>query len=345
MDRKYEIETIAFIILTAFTMIFFISDKGYCSEQKKVVVYTALDQIFSEPILHEFEKQTGIKVLAVYDIEATKTTGLVNRLIAEKPNPHCDVFWNNEVMNSIILKRKKVLESYHSTNAADIPRQFKDLQGYWTGFAARARVLVANTKISNQWTEPQSIFDLQHSELKGKCAIANPLFGTTKTHVAALFTKLGETKAKVYFNDLHQNQIQVVDGNSVVKDQVGAGELTIGFTDTDDVNVGIKSGLPIKAIYPDQETIGTLIIPNTVCLVANSPHPDEGKALIDFLLSKEVEEKLAFCPSVQMPLRGDVKTPDHFVSINQIKAMDVDFEKVADQMEGAAKYVQKLFIN
>jgi hypothetical protein len=32
----------------------------------------------------EFEVKSGIKVLAVYDVEAAKVTGLVNRLIAEK---------------------------------------------------------------------------------------------------------------------------------------------------------------------------------------------------------------------------------------------------------------------
>ena len=60
-----------------------------------VVVYTTVDQIFSEPILKEFENQTGITVKAVYDTEETKSTGVLNRLIAEKrirfvcrQNPH-----------------------------------------------------------------------------------------------------------------------------------------------------------------------------------------------------------------------------------------------------------------
>ena len=70
------------------------------NKAEQVVVYTSLDQIFSEPVLREFEKETGIKVRAVYDVEATKTTGLVNRLIAEKNNPQADVFWNSEVGRS-----------------------------------------------------------------------------------------------------------------------------------------------------------------------------------------------------------------------------------------------------
>ena len=46
---------------------------------KKIVVYTSVDQVFSEPILKLFEKETGIRVMPDYYVEASKTTGLVNR--------------------------------------------------------------------------------------------------------------------------------------------------------------------------------------------------------------------------------------------------------------------------
>lgn len=49
-----------------------------------VVVYSSVDEVFAEPILKQFEKETGIQVALVPDTEETKSTGLVNRLIAEK---------------------------------------------------------------------------------------------------------------------------------------------------------------------------------------------------------------------------------------------------------------------
>jgi iron(III) transport system substrate-binding protein len=315
------------------------------SADPTVVVYTALDQIFSEPIFKDYEKQTGVTVKAVYDIEAAKTTGLVNRLIAEKANPQCDVFWNNEVIKSILLKKKGVLAPYVSPSAKDIPETFKDKDGCWTGFAARARVLVANTHRLDGAARPKSILDLTAPAYKGRAAIANPLFGTTATHVAALFAVWGESKAKRFFLDLKANQIRILDGNSVVKDRVGSGAVVAGFTDTDDVNVGVQAGLPIQAIYPDKSGMGTLLIPNTVGLIADGPNGREGRKLIDYLLSKEVERKLAFCPSVQMPLRDDVPTPSGFVTIGQIKTMHVDYEKVADAMETSAQFIQKEFLN
>ncbi|MHC4308287.1 MAG: LptM family lipoprotein [Planctomycetota bacterium] len=59
-------------------------------DTNEVVVYVSEDQVFSEPILKEFETDTGIRVKAVYDTEETKSTGVMNRLIAEKGNPRGD---------------------------------------------------------------------------------------------------------------------------------------------------------------------------------------------------------------------------------------------------------------
>lgn len=101
-----------------------------------VVLYTAHDRMHSEPVIKMFEKKTGIKVKTVFDTEATKTAGLVNRLLAEKNRPKADVFWNNEIVRIIVLKKKGVLDTYISPNAKEIPANFKDPEGYWTGFAA-----------------------------------------------------------------------------------------------------------------------------------------------------------------------------------------------------------------
>ncbi|MFH2138369.1 MAG: extracellular solute-binding protein [Candidatus Omnitrophota bacterium] len=313
-------------------------------KQKEVVLYTALDQIFSEPIIKDFEKQTGIKVKVVYDTEAAKTTGLVNRLIAEKNNPNADVFWNNEIARSIILKDKGILGAYFSTSAKDIPPQFKDAGGYWTGFAARARVLIYNKNMLSESNIPQSIFDLTKTQWKGRFAMANPLFGTTATHCAALFVKLGDEKAKEFFTSLKENGVVMVPGNSTSRDRVVDGELPVGFTDTDDSWVAMSEGQPVDMVYPDADGLGTLLIPNTVCLIKNCPHPEEAKQLIDFILSKEVEEKLAYSESMQIPLRKDVKKPKHVPDYDTLKVMEVDFEAVAHKLPESGEYLTELFL-
>lgn len=313
-------------------------------QQREVVVYTSLDKVFSQPILEAFEKQTGIKVLAVYDSEATKTTGLVNRLIAEKNNPKADVFWNSETGRTIVLKQKGVLAKYQSPSASDIPAQFKDAEGYWTGFAARCRVLIYNTDLLKAEDLPKSIFELTETKWKNKVAFAYPLFGTTATHCAALFAHLGDDKAKGYFETLKANGVKITDGNASARDRVADGTVPIGFTDTDDAFVAINQQRPVDIIWPDKDGVGTLLIPNTVALIENGPNAEAGKKFIDFLLSPKTEEMLAFCESGQIPLRASVKRPPHVPTLGKVKAMKVDYEKVAELMEPSGKFLQKLFV-
>ena len=318
------------------------SGKGATDGKREVVVYTALDREFSDPILKEFEAKTGIKVLPVYDTEATKTTGLVNRIIAEKARPQCDVFWNNEIVRTIHLKTKGLLQPYRSPSAKDIPDYMKDPDGQWTGFAARARILIYNTDKVKPDDAPKSVAQL--ADFGKEAGIAKPLFGTTSTHVAVLFAAQGPEKAKQLFMGLKAKDVTVCSGNGPVCRDVAAGRLSVGMTDTDDAHVAILKKMPIEIVYPDQDGSGMLLIPNTVGIIKDCPHPEEAKKLIDYLLSKEVEAKLAACPSAQIPVRPDVPGPSGLKGIEKAKRMEVDFAKAAEQLEAAAKFISEEFL-
>ncbi|KXK31390.1 MAG: ABC transporter substrate binding component [Candidatus Brocadia sinica] len=307
----------------------------------EVVVYTSEDKVFSEPILQQFEKKTGIKVRAIYDTEETKSTGLVNRLIAEKDNPRADVFWSGDPVRPVLLEMKGITTPYISSSASDIPEIYKDNGGHWTGFSARARIILYNTNLISTDEKPLSLFDLTKPKWRGKVAIANPLFGTTSIHMAALFITLGDEKARKFLQDLKANGVKIVSSNGEVKRLVARGEVMAGLTDTDDANVAIQEGNPVKIVFPNQQDMGTLIMPNMVCLIKNSPNPENGKKLIDFLLSKEVEKSLAWAPCAQMPLRYDVRTPADVLTIDAVKGMDVDYHAVAQKLDEISEFLKQ----
>ena len=319
---------------------------GRQAGKPEVVVYTALDQIFSEKILQTFEQQTGIKVKAVYDTEATKTVGLVNRILAERARPQCDVFWNNEIVRTVMLKRQGILQPYVSPSGQDIPAAFKDSEGCWHGFAARARILIYNKNLVAEADKPATLQELTDPKWKGKVSLAYPLFGTTATHAAALFAFWGDEQGKAYHQALKANDVVIVDGNATSKDMVVRGEVAIGFTDSDDANVAIEQGKPVGMIFPDQGDgqMGTLVIPNTVALVNDCPHPREGKMLIDFLLSREVEQMLAECGSAQMPVRSGIPVPKGNPSLEGIKPMAVDWNLVETKLADVSRFMDQLFV-
>jgi iron(III) transport system substrate-binding protein len=312
-----------------------------CHAGNEVIVYTSEDKIFSEPVLQAFEKKTGIKVRTIYDTEETKSTGLANRLIAEKDNPRADVFWSGEPVRPVLLKIKGLTIPYVSSAAADISTIYKDTEGHWTGFSARARIILYNSSLVSMDERPLSILDLAKSKWRDQVAIANPLFGTTSVHMAALFIILGDEKARKFMNDLKANGVKIVSSNSEVRRLVARGEVKLGITDTDDANVAVREGSAVKIVYPDESGMGTLIMPNMVCLMKNSPNQENGKKLIDYLVSSEVEKSLAFAMCAQMPLRHYVQTPADVLTIAAIKGMDINYHDVAIKLDAISEFLKQ----
>lgn len=314
------------------------------SEAPRVVVYTSLDQRFSEPVFRSYEAERGVRVEAAYDTEATKTTGLVNRLLAEKSSPRADVFWNSEIVRTIALKRAGVTAPYQSPAAVEIPPEFKDPEGYWTGFAARVRVLAVNTEMLEPADWPRSFRDLTQPRWRGRFAMAYPLFGTTSTHVAALFASWGPERTEAWLRQLAANRPEVVDGNSTARDRVAAGAVPVAMTDSDDVAVARSRGDPVALVFPDADGDGTLVIPNSVALIRNAPHPERAKAFIDYLLSPEVEVALSRASGAQIPLRASLPWPAALPPRRTLRPMRVDFERVADHLEESAAFCRELFV-
>ena len=298
-----------------------------------VVVYTSVDDVFARPIADKFREKTGIHVRLVPDTEETKSAGLVNRLIAERNRPQADVFWSGDPVRVAILKSKGISASYRSASSAGLPAQFSDPDGHWTGFSARARVLIYNRNLVQAGGEPKSIFDLLHDRFRGKACIANPMFGTTSMHAAALFAGLGDEKAKAFFEGFIANGGKIVSSNGEVRRRVANGEFALGITDTDDANVARLEGKPIGIVHPDADEMGTVVIPNCAVLIAKGPNPAAGKQFIDYLLAAETERALAESEAAQMPLRSDVEVPADVMPMSRIKAMDVDYAKLGALLE------------
>ncbi len=312
-----------------------------------VVIYTSVDQVYAEPILKQYEEQTGVRVLAVYDVEAAKTTGLVNRLLAEMDRPQADVFWSGEFVQTLLLKENGALAAYASPQADSLPAASRDPDGCWTAFGGRARVLLVNTNRVALADAPRRMADLLDPRWDpSRVGIANPLFGTTYTQAAAVYAALGDEAAQQFFTDLQARGVRVLDGNSVVRDLVASGELDFGLTDTDDACGAVEKGAPVALVYLDQGEgeMGTLVIPNTVALVAGAPHPEQGRALVDYLLSPEVEAELVASGWIQSPSRAVADRPACPADLPQ-RGMLVTLAEIYARLERAKTDLTEIFLH
>jgi iron(III) transport system substrate-binding protein len=314
-----------------FLLPFAINSCGRDVSRETVTLYTSVDQPYAAPIVKDFEQKTGIKVVLVTDAEATKSVGLAERVRAERNNPQCDVFWSNEPFHTINLANESLLEPYDSPNGADVPKQFKDPLGRWCSNALRARVIGVH-RGGDTTPAVKNLEDLLDPELSGHVAMAKPTAGTTGGHVAALYVRWGDERAREYFRKLRANNVKLLGGNAKVAEAVGQGTVLVGLTDNDDVTAVKKNGGKIEAVLPDQDGImGTLMVPTTVGIVARERRPQAAQKLADHLLSRETEQKLIAAGFAGWSVRG--------LDAAKINVMQVDYAKVAEVMPRATREV------
>src|SRR5438445_1283901 len=281
-------------------------------QKQRVILYCSQDQVYAEPILKEFEQQTGIKVRAVFDSEAVKTVGLVNRLMAEKDHPQCDVFWNNEELRTRQLAAQDVFEK-------------------WAAVGYRSRCVTINTnKLALAFT-PHSLIELTNETWRGKVALAYPLFGTTATHFLALRQTWGDERWLAWCRALAANKPFLVDGNSVAAKLVAKGDAWIGLTDSDDIAAEQREGAQIVALPLTDES---LLIPNTIAIVHGASHRLAAERLFEYLQRPEIVEKLVAAHALEGASPREIATP----------TLKPDWEKLLSDLDAGTAKLKEIFL-
>ena len=256
--------------------------------EKSLIVYCSIDEIWSAPLFKKFTDKTGIKIKPVYDSEANKSVGLANRLIAEKNNPIADIYWSGEPLQIERLALSGVLKPYLKVGI-ELPEYFSLWDNiYWIPNSFRQRVFAINTNIfTNTNIYPSSVFDLTNKIYYGKIAMANPNFGSTLFHFTSLYTKLGKEDFSEFMKNIKKNKVKTYAGNSQVVIQVVNGNSVIGLTDNDDAEREIKKGAPIAMVDTGE------YFPSGIGIINKKEIKNEQlREFINFIISDEVQAEL-----------------------------------------------------
>jgi iron(III) transport system substrate-binding protein len=299
----------------------------------EVILYSSIDETYALAIGAKFRDKTGIEVRLLSDSEETKSTGLLNRLLAERARPVADVFWSGDIMRAAILKRHGLAARYDAPNSSGSARPYDDSENQYVAGSARLRLILYNQARAGA-VLPESILDLAKPEFAPRACFANPLFGTTSMHAAALFELLGDDVAARFFKDFRANGGRMLSSNGEVRRRVSNGEFAFGLTDSDDVSVALTEHKPVGFIIPDQSGPGAMLIPSATVLLKGAPHLQSARQLVDFLNSSEVEEMMAQSTAAHFPLRPELAPPPVFGKrLQEIKLFTVDYARLAARTE------------
>jgi len=294
----------------------------------RIVAYISADDALAREVLAACTRETGVEIDAVFDTEATKTTGLESRIRSERDRPRCDLFWSSEGFAVTRLASEGLLAEVSEPVWSAWPAVHRDPARRWLAFAARARVVVTHERADpvERWGDLAAPGLARGSA--SAIAVADPRFGTTNGHFAAL--KLAWDRARAagvdapdfhaWLDGMRSNGVRVLTGgNAATVEAVATGESAFGLTDSDDALAAIARGLPLRMHVPRSLAAGvrgggTMLVPNTVALVAGGPASkraaDSGdgrtseaaQRVAAYLVSPACEALIARSPSRNLPL-------------------------------------------
>ncbi|MBL3665659.1 thiamine ABC transporter substrate-binding protein [Streptomyces sp. M2CJ-2] len=277
----------------------------------------------SKDVIAAFEKQSGYKVKVLEDGDAGSA---VNKAILTKDNPQGDVFFG--VDNTLLSRAldNGLFQSYEAEGSDLILPEYRVDEG-------KHRVTPIDTgdvcvNYDKEWfserdlTPPKTFDDLIKPEYENLLVVENA--STSSPGLGFLLgtaAKYGDEGWTDYWKKLKANGVKVVDGWEQAYNEEFSGSAGGKQAKGDrPLVVSYASSPPAEVIYADPKpTTAPTGVADGTCfrqieyagLLSNAKNPEGGKALLDFLLTKEFQADMPLNMFVY-PVREGAQVPEEF---------------------------------
>ena len=272
----------------------------------EMVVYCPHPLEFINPIVSEFEEQTGIKVEV-----CTGGTGELLKMAEDRKEPKCDIFWGGSL--STTMAKSELFEPYISKNEPMIQEDYRNKEGNLTRFTDVPSILMVNTNLAGD-ISIEGYEDLLKPELFGKIAMCGPSTSSSAfEHLINMLYAMGDGDPEAgwdYVEAFCKNLGgKLLQSSSEVYQGVAEGRYTVGLTFEEGAAHYIGSGYPVKVVYMKE---GVISKPDVVCIIKGSGHLTEAKQFVDFVTGKDAQTVISESLG-RRSVRTDVNEPEYLL--------------------------------
>ena len=305
-------------ILMIFILFFFTTVKCWSEE---VNLYSARKEHLIKPLMVLFEKETGIKV----NIVTAKASQLHQRILREGNKSPADVMLTSDAGNLWKASKEQFFQPINSEILnTRIQSKYKDINNLWFGLSLRARIIV------------YSLDRVNENELVGYKFLSDPIFNNrilirsssniyNQSLIAHMIAKYGEENTEFWAKGLVNNLARDPAGGD--RDQIkaiaaGIGDLAIvnSYYIVKMLNSDNRVLFDSLGIYfPKDDDMGTHFNISGAGLLLNAPNPDNGKKLIEFLVSDKAQKIYAYT-NFEYPVVNTIEVPNELKSLGSFEA-------------------------
>ncbi|MER6091591.1 thiamine ABC transporter substrate-binding protein [Streptomyces bluensis] len=300
------------------------SGSGGSGSGSKTVTLVSHDSFAaSKDVLKAFEKESGYEVRVLKDGDAGQA---VNKAILTKDNPQGDVFFG--VDNTLLSRAldNGLFQSYEARGSDLIRPQYRADQGKHRVTPVDSGDICVNYDKAyfseHRLTPPASFDDLIKPEYKNLLVTENA--STSSPGLGFLLgtaARYGDERWQDYWKKLKANGVKVVDGWEQAYNEEFSGSAGGRKAKGDrPLVVSYASSPPAEVVFADPrpKTAPTGVSYGTCFrqieyagLLSNARNSEGGKALLDFLVSKEFQEDMPLSMFVHPVIEG-ASLPEEF---------------------------------
>lgn len=187
-------------------------------------LYSGRDEELVQPLIDQFEAETGIEV----EVRYGNTAELGALLLEEGDASPADVFLSQDAGALGALSQAGLFTTLPDDIAGAVPAGFTSTDGSWVGVTGRARVVVFDGERFTADELPDEIEAYVDPEWSGRVGVA-PGNASFQSFVTALRVLDGEDDAAEWVSALAGNSPQIFEGNSAILSAVDEGVLEVGL--------------------------------------------------------------------------------------------------------------------
>ncbi len=292
-------------------------------ESSNLVVYSPLPLEFMDPLVQEFESNTGIKV----EVLAMGTGDALKRIESEVNNPLADVLWSGTI--GTVKNKADLFEEYKTSNEEYVIDEFKNKEGNLTRFDVIPSVLMINTDLIGD-IEINGYADLLNPELKGKIAYADPSASSSSfEHLVNMLNAMGDgdpEKGWDYVTKfVGQLEGKLLKGSSSVYKGVADGEYVVGLTFEEGGMNYVTAGAPVEVKYMEE---GVIFRGDGVYIIKGAKNLENAKKFLEFMTGKDAQKKMNDSLN-RRTVRKDLEASPILKPIEEINVINDDADYTA----------------
>ncbi|GEM49692.1 iron ABC transporter substrate-binding protein [Deinococcus cellulosilyticus] len=310
------------------------------AQSKSITVYTGRSKGLVDPIVQQFEKDTGIKVNVRY---ATDSAILAALQEEGKASP-ADLLWANSSGTLGIANEAGLLSTLSKSLVQKFPEAYAPNNNTWIPLSVRFRVMAYNTTKIKPEALPKSVMDLpKHPEFKGKVGWT-PTYASFQDFVGAMIALKGEAATREWLLGMKALEPKSYAASNVaMMEGIRNGEIDIAITNHYYIQRFVKSGAPIGTHYFQAGDPGSLALVTGAGVLKTSKKRADALKFLNYLVGAKAQQFFTG-ELFEYPTANNTILPSTLLPFADAAKLSpkIDQEKFGPRLEQAQKLLREV---